>query len=40
MYYPEDEQFDRFLSVVTKRATQSSDESELVKSVKSGKVDG
>ena len=34
MYYPEDEQFNRFLSVVTKRATQSSDESELAKVAK------
>ena len=31
MYYPEDKQFNRFLSVVTKRAAQSSDESELAK---------
>ncbi len=31
MYYPEDEQFNRFLSVVTKQSTQSSNESELVK---------
>ena len=31
MYYPEDEQFNRFLSVVTKRSTQSSNESKLAK---------
>ena len=31
MYYPGDEQFNGFLSVVTKQATQSSDESELAK---------
>ena len=29
MYYPEDYQFNLFLAVVTKRATQSSDEVEL-----------
>ena len=40
MYYPEDEQFNCFLSVVTKRATQSSHESELAKASKVVKLMG
>ena len=40
MYYPEDEQFNRFLSVITKQATQSSDESKLAKASKVVKLMG
>ena len=40
MNYPEDEQFNRFLSVVTKQATQSSNESELAKASKVVKLMG
>jgi hypothetical protein len=40
MYHPEDKQFKRFLSVITKRAIQSSDESELAKASKLVKLMG
>ncbi len=40
MYYPEDKQFNHFLSMLTKRATQSSNESELAKASKVVKLMG
>jgi len=40
MYYPEDDQFNRFLAVVTKRAAQSSDDPELENASKVVKLMG
>ena len=40
MYYPEDDQFNRFLAVVTKRAAQSTDDTELEKASKVVKLMG
>ncbi len=40
MYYPEDDQFNHFLLVVTKHATQLSDETELEKALEVVKLMG